>query len=84
MIPVERDGALSVLGIGPLELLILLVFGILGKIFWVWMLIGCAMNEPGEGNDEIVWILIIVFAQVIGAAIYFFVRRPQRLARVDR
>ncbi len=75
---------MNILGIGPLELLILLVFGIPGTIFWIWMLIDCAMNEPGGGNDKIVWIPIIVFAQVIGAAIYFFVRRPRRLARVGR
>lgn len=80
----ERGGGMNILGIGPLELLILLVFGILGTLFWVWMLIDCATNEPGEGNDKIFWILIIVFAQVIGAAIYFFVRRPQRRAQVGR
>jgi hypothetical protein len=36
------------------------------------------MNEPSEGTDKIVWILIILFTHVIGAAIYFLVRRPRR------
>ena len=52
-------------------------------IFWVRMLIDCAKNEP-EGNDKLVWILIIVFTGIIGALIYHFVRRPQRWALLRR
>ena len=47
--------------------------------FWIWMLVDCIRHEPSEGNDKIVWVLVIVFAKVIGAAIYYFVRRPERL-----
>ncbi|MBZ5492757.1 MAG: PLD nuclease N-terminal domain-containing protein [Acidobacteriia bacterium] len=50
-------------------------------IFWIWMIVECATKEPSQGNDKIVWIVIIVFAQVIGALIYYFVRRPQRIAQ---
>ena len=47
--------------------------------FWVWMLIDCATNEPSEGNDKIVCIMVILFAHWLGATIYFFVRRQKRL-----
>ncbi len=47
--------------------------------FWVRMLVDCATNEPSVGNDKLVWIIIIVFAQVIGAFIYYFVRHRKRL-----
>ena len=57
---------------------------VLGSIFWVWMLIECATKEPNEGNDKIVWILVIIFTHVIGAAIYLFARRPQRIAKYGR
>jgi phospholipase D-like protein len=50
-------------------------------IFWIWMLVECATKEPSQGNDKIVWIVVIIFAQLIGALIYYFVRRPQRIAR---
>lgn len=66
---------------GPLgapELLIILLV-IAGTIFWIWMLIDCAIHEP-SGSDKIVWILIILLASFIGAAIYFLVRRPKRRA----
>jgi hypothetical protein len=67
---------------GFLELLILLpVFfiGILGTVFWIWMLIDCASNESSQGNDKVVWILVIALTHFLGAAIYFLVRRPQRM-----
>jgi len=58
--------------------------GVLGAIFWVWMLVDCATKEPDEGNGKVVWTLIIVFTHVIGAALYFFVRRPRRRAEAAR
>lgn len=48
--------------------------------FWIWMVIDVAVNEPDEGNTKIVWLLIVLLGQFIGALIYFFVRRPQRPA----
>lgn len=53
-------------------------FGLFGTIFWVWMLIDCATKERAEGNDKIIWIIIILLTHLIGALLYFFVRRPQR------
>ncbi len=47
-------------------------------VLWIWMLIDCLQNEPDEGNEKIVWILVIVLLQGIGALIYLLVRRPQR------
>jgi hypothetical protein len=50
--------------------------------FWIWMLVECVSKEPDTGNTKLIWILVILFAHVIGAMIYFFVRRPQRFAEV--
>jgi hypothetical protein len=49
--------------------------------FWIWMIIDCATNEPPTGNDKLVWIVIIVFTQIVGALIYYFVRRRPRALR---
>lgn len=68
---------------GFLELFLVLpiiAVALLGTVFWVWMLIDCAIHEPNEGNEKIVWILIILFTHFLGAAIYFFARRPTRIA----
>ena len=62
--------AAVILGIG-------LVIAFLG--LWVWVLIDCATHEPPQGNDKIVWILIILFGGWIGALIYLLARRPRRI-----
>lgn len=60
----------------------LLLVGVLGTVFWIWMLVDCALHEPAEGNDKLVWVIIILFTHVLGAALYFFIRRPRRSTRV--
>jgi uncharacterized membrane protein (DUF485 family) len=54
-------------------------FGIIGTLFWLWMLIDCATKEPSVGNDKLIWIIIIVFTHVLGALVYFVIRRPKRI-----
>ena len=44
------------------------------------MLVECATKEPANGNDKIVWILIILLTHCLGALLYFFIRKPRRLA----
>jgi hypothetical protein len=61
-----------------------LIFPILAGIFWIWMLVDCATRESSEGNDKIVWTIIIIFASFIGALIYLFVRRPKRKEELGR
>jgi hypothetical protein len=55
-----------------------LAVALCGFAFWLWMLVDCATNESDQGNTKIVWILIILFANIVGALAYFVVRRPQR------
>lgn len=64
--------------------LIAMGIGVLATIFWVWMIIDVAKNEPENGNDKIMWILIVVLAGVIGAAVYYFVRRPERMEKFGK
>ena len=56
-------------------ILILALFGlcIFAFVFWILMLVDVAKRKfPGE-NDQIVWILVVVFAGIIGALVYYFV-----------
>ena len=59
--------------------LIAIAVSLMATAFWIWMIIDCANNEPSEGNDKIVWILVIVLTGFLGAAIYYFARRPNRM-----
>ena len=56
----------------------MMVFGLIAMAFWIWMLIDCLKHESSEGNDKLIWVLVIVLTNWIGALIYFFVRRPER------
>lgn len=73
----QSSNALTgILGLGCFFLFF--VFSMLVLAFWIWMIVDCVKNEPSEGNDKVIWLLVIILAGGIGALIYFFVRRPQR------
>jgi hypothetical protein len=55
-----------------------------GFLFWLWMLIDCATKESDQGNDKLVWVVIIVFTNIVGAVLYWLVRRPRRYAQLGR
>jgi len=61
-------------------LVIALLLG--ASVFWVLMIIECATKEPTSGNDKLIWILIVIFTHWVGALIYYYVRRPQRIAEL--
>ena len=70
-----------------IPLLFMLLFGCLGLVgfaFWIWMLVDCLTKEPSEGNDKIIWVLVIVLLNWLGALIYLFVRRPQRMSQFGK
>ena len=58
---------------------VIVLIAVGGTILWIWMIIDCATQEPSEGSDKLVWLLIILLTHVVGALIYYFVRRPQRM-----
>ena len=58
--------------------LLVLAIGPIALAFWVWMVVDCATHEPSVGNDKLVWIIVIVFGNVVGALIYYFVRHCER------
>jgi formate hydrogenlyase subunit 3/multisubunit Na+/H+ antiporter MnhD subunit len=64
--------------------LVAMGIGLLATVFWIWMIIEVATKEPENGNDKIVWILVVILAGVIGAAVYYFVRRPERIKKFGK
>ena len=53
-------------------------------IFWIITLIDCLSNEPSTGNDKLIWVLVVIFMHFIGALLYHFVRKPQRVAQFGK
>ena len=65
---------------GPIELLNVLFLAV-GGIFWIFVLVDCLRNEPSEGNEKLIWVLVIVLTSFVGAVLYLFLRRPKRIQR---
>ncbi len=72
------------IGVPEVVLVFSFLIAMLGFGFWIWMLVECATRESDTGNTKLVWAIIIVFTTVIGAVIYYFVRRPQRWKELGR
>ena len=58
-------------------ILVCAVIGIGCFIFWLWSLIHALTNNGLNGSEKVAWVLVILFVQLIGSIIYFFVARPK-------
>lgn len=42
-------------------------------IFWIWMIVDCAKRRFKNNTEKIIWLLVIVFGQIVGAIVYLIV-----------
>lgn len=61
-----------------------ILIGLAPTVIWIWALLDCAIQEEGGSNTKLLWLLIILFANAIGAIVYLFVRRPRRRREMGR
>lgn len=69
-------------GMGELIIIfmILLVLPLTG--FWIWIVVDVATKE--KGDQQVLWLLLVILAGIIGATVYFFARRPDRIKQLGR
>lgn len=65
-------------------MLVFLFFVMVASGFWVWMLVDCLTKESSQGNDKLAWAAAIFFLHGLGAILYYFVRRPQRIRELGQ
>jgi len=74
----------------PIEtIFVLSFFGLfflfmIGSIaLWIWMLVDCIKRDFKKEDEKIIWLLVIILVQVIGAIIYYFVvkRKDKKMER---
>ncbi|WP_417379445.1 PLDc N-terminal domain-containing protein [Gimesia sp.] len=73
---------MSILGL--LFFLISMALSLLLFVLWIWMLIDCVKYEPSTGNEKIIWVLVIVLLNGIGALLYYIIRRPERIKQTGQ
>lgn len=69
------------MGLGGSEIIFLLV--ILGGVLLLLPLIALVdviRSDFKGANDKVIWVLIILFLNIIGAILYFFIGRNQRIS----
>lgn len=67
---------LAAFGFGGMELIVLLcVAG--GLSFWLWMIVDCIQHEKDPGT-KVAWVLFIILVGLLGAPLYFFLRKVPR------
>jgi len=48
---------------------------ILASVFWIWMLID-AITSDLNGTDKLIWVLVVLFLHLLGAILYYIIKRP--------
>ena len=64
--------------IGPWQLIIILIALFLGVIPTIIALVDI-LRSKFNGNDKIVWVLVVLFFNIIGAFLYFIIGRKQKV-----
>jgi hypothetical protein len=66
-------GTVAAAGIGAF---MIVIWGIvlLGTIFVIWMLVDC-LTSGMPTNEKILWSLVIIFLHLLGAILYFAIKR---------
>ncbi|MCF8360212.1 MAG: PLD nuclease N-terminal domain-containing protein [Prolixibacteraceae bacterium] len=71
---------MSTLGfIGGLEFLFILFLII---FFWVFTIIALIdiLKSNFESNNKLIWVLVVIFTNIIGAILYFTIGRKQKIS----
>ncbi len=70
---------MTILGfIGGLEIVILLILLLFILLIPLIALIDI-LKSDFEGNNKLIWVIIVVFLSIIGALLYFFIGREQKV-----
>lgn len=58
-----------------------MIIAFLAVIFWIWMLIDCLTRKKFE--DKLVWTLVLIFLNVLGAVLYYFLVKSKKGKRFE-
>jgi len=72
---------MTLLGIiGAMELIVILVVA-LGFFLFPLVALVDIIRSKFEGNMQLIWVIIVVFFNVIGTILYFIIGRNQKILR---
>lgn len=59
--------------------IVIFILGIAALGVWIWALVDAIQNPALDSTMRMVWVLVIVLTQIIGAIIYLAVGRSRRI-----
>ena len=69
---------MALLGIiGPQELMLVLIVGLFLFLLPIIAIVDIVRSKY-EGNMQLIWVIIVVFFNIIGAILYFIIGRNQK------
>ena len=57
--------------------------GVAAFVFWLWVLIDILRSEF-TGSNKIVWLLAVILLPLLGAVLYWFIGREQKVRDEER
>ena len=58
----------------PVTLALVIILG----LFWLWMIVDCLKRNFKKDMDKLVWVIVLLFAHLIGAFLYYFIVKAKR------
>jgi len=56
-----------------------ILIGLVFFVIWLWALVDCLSRKDYDSeNEKLLWALVILFAGIIGAAIYYFLVKRKK------
>jgi len=74
------DGGAGALLFGGGCFLVLMILSVVGLVIWIWALVDAIQNPGLSGNERIIWVLVILLTNTLGAIIYLLIGRKRRTA----
>ncbi len=74
---------MEILGfIGPQEIIIILFMSV-GFIIPVIIALIDILKSEFEANNKIIWVLVVLFMGFLGAILYYFIGRNQKIKKLE-
>jgi Phospholipase_D-nuclease N-terminal len=77
--PAQDDGGGALLFGGGCVLAWVLL-AVASLILWIWALIDAIQNPGLSSNERLLWVLVIILTQVLGAILYLLIGRKRGAA----
>lgn len=74
----QSDGS-GVFAVGGAMAIIFMLIVLIASIFWIWMLIDVLTSSMPVG-EKVLWFLVVFFLHLVGAIIYYVVRRSGKVS----